>query len=168
MIEDSVMSCIKTCIVESKALFTDEIKQAIAKGLCKSNATAQCAPYCLHSSSIVNTGGDCPDRLMIWEEGIEEIFDDIDYSETSTEICENIFSELSGAAKEVMGQLFVKGPTVDGNLASKSGRDELVDKGLAFRVNGFQSLSKEGLTVAIEAPVENWANKRWQEKKCGY
>jgi hypothetical protein len=71
-----------------------------------------------------------------------------------------VFDGLSGAAKEVMMQFFVTGPVWDGNLIAKSGRDELVDKGLAFRTNGWQSLTKQGLRVAMEADVKSWNNQR--------
>ena len=55
---------------------------------------------------------------------------------------------LSSAAKDALLQLFVSGPTWDGNLISKSGRSELIELGLAF--NGWQSLTEEGVRVASE------------------
>jgi hypothetical protein len=44
---------------------------------------------------------------------------------------------LSSAATEVLMQLFVTGPTWDGNIISKAGRGELVELGLAFHENGW-------------------------------
>jgi hypothetical protein len=76
-----------------------------------------------------------------------------------------MFDPLSGAAKDVMMQLFVTGPTWDGNLIAKSGRNELVDKGLAFRCEGWQSLSLEGLKVAITADVKGRSDQRWYQKQ---
>lgn len=56
-----------------------------------------------------------------------------------------IWNSLSGAEKDVLLQL--RKVTWDGNLASKHGRNGLVDKGLAFRCNGFQVISKGGLML---------------------
>lgn len=72
---------------------------------------------------------------------------------------------LSGAAKDVAMQLFVSGPTWDGDLAAKSGRDELVALGLAFRVEGWQSLTVDGVAFAMTADVSKWADKRWYRKQ---
>lgn len=57
---------------------------------------------------------------------------------------------LSDSAVVVLGQLFVFGPTCDGNLATKSGRDELAKAGLADKANGFNFLTKEGVQAASE------------------
>jgi hypothetical protein len=78
---------------------------------------------------------------------------------------------LSSAAKEVLGQLFMKGPTWDGNVVSKSGRGELVAAGLAFHDNGFASLTPEGVRVAVEwndfhQPLTEWS-KAWRRKASG-
>ena len=78
---------------------------------------------------------------------------------------------LSSAAKEVLGQLFMKGPTWDGNVASKVGRGELVAAGLAFHAHGFASLTPEGLGVAVEwkdfhQPLTDWSRK-WIHKANG-
>lgn len=73
---------------------------------------------------------------------------------------------LSRNAIEVLGQLFVNGPTWDGNICCKSGRGELFDIGLASRVNGFSFLTEEGVRAASEWNVrkdrydERWYNKR--------
>lgn len=75
------------------------------------------------------------------------------------------FGELSSAAKDVMMQLFVTGPTWDGNLIAKSGRSELVEHGLAFRLEGFQSLTAEGLSMAISCDVKSWNDQRWYRKQ---
>lgn len=78
---------------------------------------------------------------------------------------------ISPSAKEVLGQLFMNGPTWDGNVASKNGRGELIRAGLAFHENGFASLTPEGLRVAIEwkefaKPYTEWS-RRWLKKANG-
>ena len=74
---------------------------------------------------------------------------------------------LSSAAIEVLMQLFVTGPTWDGNIVSKSGRSELVSAGLTFHDNGWASLTAEGVRVAVgwdRASVSRWHDQRWIEK----
>jgi hypothetical protein len=80
-------------------------------------------------------------------------------------------SPISSAAKEVLGQMFLSGPIWDGNLVSKAGRSDLVAAGLAFQVNGFTSLTPEGVRVAIEwkdfhQPLTDWS-RRWLHKAGG-
>lgn len=72
---------------------------------------------------------------------------------------------LSSAAVDVLEQLFINGPCWDGNLVSKSGRSELVEVGLAFRRDGWQSLTQEGLRLAISADVKARTNQRWYRKQ---
>lgn len=82
------------------------------------------------------------------------------------EQAELIFEKvLSTFALDVVQQLFVQGPTWDGNIASKNGRDELCDKGFAFHSNGWTSLTAEGVSFAINAPVKNWRGQRWYRKQ---
>ena len=77
----------------------------------------------------------------------------------------NVFEQLSGAAKDTMNALFIRGPLWDGDVPSKSGRDELLKLGIIFRTEGWQSLTEWGVTVAIEAPVKGWADQRWYRKQ---
>src|SRR5262249_16194181 len=65
--------------------------------------------------------------------------------------------ELSGSAIEVLHGLFIEGPLWDGDVPSKSGRDELVTFGLALRCDGWQQLTKKGLEMALSA---NFARKK--------
>lgn len=75
---------------------------------------------------------------------------------------------LSSAAIEVLGQLYAKGPTWDGNVCSKNGRGELVRAGLAWHEHGYASLTPEGVRTAVEWPMadlrqrnaESWMKKR--------
>ena len=57
---------------------------------------------------------------------------------------------LSSYAVDVLGQLFAFGPTWDGYILSKMGRNELIELGLAFHENAFASLTPEGVRVASE------------------
>ena len=52
---------------------------------------------------------------------------------------------LSSAAIEMLGQLYVIGPTWDGNVCSKQGRGELCRAGLAWHEHGYASLTPEGV-----------------------
>lgn len=74
---------------------------------------------------------------------------------------------LSGAAVDVLGQLFVNGPTWDGNLISKSGRDELVRLEMAHRWDGWQTLTQDGLVAAVEWKFgeETPQNRAWFRKQ---
>lgn len=72
---------------------------------------------------------------------------------------------LSGAAKDVMMQLFVTGPTWDGNVVAKSGRNELVSLGLAQHRNGWAYLTDSGVEMAISANVKGWSDQRWHRKQ---
>ena len=71
---------------------------------------------------------------------------------------------LDSNEREVFRQLFFHGPTWDGDVASKTGRDGLVDRGLAVRREGWQTLSEAGFIAAVEAGYgdqkESWADKR--------
>lgn len=67
----------------------------------------------------------------------------INYAVLTNDEIQRIWDSLSGAEKDVLLQL--RKVTWDGNLVSKHGRDGLVNKGLAFRCNGFQVISKDGL-----------------------
>lgn len=74
---------------------------------------------------------------------------------------------LSSAAVEVLGQLFVNGPTWDGNICSKAGRGELIGAELAWHQHGYASLTPEGVRVAVEwdrADLRRRRDQRWLEK----
>jgi len=74
---------------------------------------------------------------------------------------------LSQPGIVVLGQLFGNGPTWDGNVISKAGRDELVTRGLALRTNGFAYLTEEGVRVASEwsmPEVRRMHDDRWYRK----
>lgn len=75
--------------------------------------------------------------------------------------------ELSGAAIDVLGQLYVSGPTWDGNITSKVGRGELVAAGLAWHEHGYASLTPEGVYIAVNwdrAQLIRRHDQRWIKK----
>lgn len=55
---------------------------------------------------------------------------------------------------EVLEQLFMFGPTWDGNIVSKSGRDQLFDLKLAARVEGYSFLTAAGIRLALSNRVD--------------
>lgn len=67
---------------------------------------------------------------------------------------------------EVLMQLFVGGPTWDGNLVSKQDRDELLRAGLAEHWEGWTYLTKAGVKSAVSGgyAAKNWHDRRWYEK----
>lgn len=72
---------------------------------------------------------------------------------------------LSSAAIDVLRQLFMRGPTWDGNLVSKSGRSELVELGYAEQNNdGWQWLTSSGVELAVTAGRERAKNDDWRKK----
>ncbi len=74
---------------------------------------------------------------------------------------------LSGNAIEVLGQLYVSGPTWDGNICCKNGRGQLCRAGLAWHEHGYASLTPEGVRVAVEwdrAYLRRIGYDRWLEK----
>ncbi len=76
--------------------------------------------------------------------------------------------ELSGNAIEMLGQLYVNGPTWDGNVCSKNGRGELCRIDLAWHEHGYASLTPEGVRTAIEWPIADLQNRhhdRWIDKR---
>ena len=74
---------------------------------------------------------------------------------------------LSSAAIEVLGQLYVNGPTWDGNVCSKVGRGELTRAGLAWHQHGYASLTPEGVRTAVEWDRRDLRSRnaeRWLKK----
>lgn len=59
--------------------------------------------------------------------------------------------DLAPDEKECLLQLFIAGPTWDGDLVSKAGRTGLVERGYAERCNGWQQLTSAGFQVAVGA-----------------
>lgn len=57
---------------------------------------------------------------------------------------------LTGAEHDVLWCLFLHGPTWDGNIPSKVGRSNLVENGYAERRDGWNWLTFEGVTLALD------------------
>ena len=57
---------------------------------------------------------------------------------------------LSSAEAEVLWCMFRNGPTWDGDLPSKTGRDGLVEYGFAERFDGWNFLTFAGVTLALD------------------
>lgn len=75
---------------------------------------------------------------------------------------------LSNAAIEMLGHFYVSGPIWDGNVCSKTGRDELVRAGLAYHMHGYGFLTPDGVKTAVEWDMRDLGlrNKsRWVEKR---
>jgi hypothetical protein len=75
--------------------------------------------------------------------------------------------ELSPCAVSVLSQLFVEGPTLDGNITSRTGCCDLVDAGLAFVESGWASLTPDGVRLATEwelASLYARRDRRWYLK----
>lgn len=65
----------------------------------------------------------------------------------------------------VLMQLFVQGPTWDGNLISKCHRDDLVKAGLADRWDGWNWLTQEGVEAAVAGGLASYlSDRRWYDK----
>jgi hypothetical protein len=57
---------------------------------------------------------------------------------------------LNTNQKEVLRQLFMNGPTWDGDIVSKAHRDDLASLGLAYRgPGGFTNITNRGMQVAL-------------------
>ena len=57
---------------------------------------------------------------------------------------------LPANAKETLLCLFLHGPTFDGDVPSKSGRDTLYELGLIDRGDGYQWLTRVGVKLCLE------------------
>ncbi len=69
-------------------------------------------------------------------------------------------------SSEALMQLFVDGPTWDGNLISKEDRNILVEAGFAERWNGWNFLTQEGVEAAVSGGLaaRDWHDGRWFKK----
>ena len=76
---------------------------------------------------------------------------------------------LRANARDTLLCLFIHGPTWDGNVPSKSGRDELVGAGLANRGKGYQWLTERGMALCFSLGFadekERQESRRRQERR---
>lgn len=68
---------------------------------------------------------------------------------------------LTPLAVESMRCMFLHGPTWDGNIPSKSGRDELFDLKLATRIQGYSWLTADGIRLALSNGMDR-EKERWE------
>lgn len=64
---------------------------------------------------------------------------------------------------DTLMQLFVQGPTWDGNLVSKQERDAMVQSGLCERWDGWNWLTGEGVEAAVAGGLAS-DNRAWRGK----
>ena len=74
---------------------------------------------------------------------------------------------LTGAALDVFWSLYRYGPSEDGDVPSKVGRDQLVELGLAARHNGINWLTSDGTIAAIDAGYAERKYKAQREARKG-
>lgn len=71
---------------------------------------------------------------------------------------------MHDAAQETLRCLFFHGPTMDGNLPSKMGMAELVDRDMAYKINGWNYLTgfgvQTGLTLGMDKEKQAWEQER--------
>jgi hypothetical protein len=72
---------------------------------------------------------------------------------------------LSGGAYDTLFCLFIHGPTMDGDVPSKCGRDELVSRKLAMRHEGHQTLTINGLRLALSLGMDRKKERRDREHR---
>lgn len=65
----------------------------------------------------------------------------------------DLIKPLSASAVAVLEQLFLTGPTWDGDVISKDGRDELIKHKYAFRVDAHASLTMEGVALCTRSEI---------------
>lgn len=76
----------------------------------------------------------------------------------------DLSEEHDGAARDVLRQLFIKGPTWDGDITSKSGRDELFAAKLAAYDDGWTFLTPDGVKAAMAAGFDREKEQRDMSK----
>ena len=72
---------------------------------------------------------------------------------------------LSGFEIEVIKCLFFHGPTWDGNIPSKSGRDSLEKRGLVHHEFAFAWLTRDGVEIAVRALKMDRLKEKWEAAK---
>jgi len=58
-------------------------------------------------------------------------------------------AEMDSGERDVLRQLFFDGPTFDGDICTKVGRDSLFKQGLANRHEGYSFLTLNGVKLAM-------------------
>lgn len=74
------------------------------------------------------------------------------------------FTGMTAAERDVLRQLFFQGPTFDGDVSSKTGRNGLIDRGFADRVEGHAFLTRAGVEHALSIDLDT-AKDRWDRER---
>ncbi len=61
---------------------------------------------------------------------------------------------MPSGTHEALWQMFCSGPVWDGDLVCKTSRTWLVNNGLAFRAAGFNSLTSNGVDMAVSLEMD--------------
>lgn len=72
---------------------------------------------------------------------------------------------MSSAARETLRCLFFHGPTWDGDVPSKQGRDELCHLGFAERGFGWQWLTRQGVDLSVTVMLFDREKEKWQRDR---
>ena len=67
--------------------------------------------------------------------------------------------QMPTGTHETLWQLFVSGPVRDGNLVSKEARNWLVGQMLAFQTSGHNSLTADGVEMAVSLDMDRRKDK---------
>ena len=74
-------------------------------------------------------------------------------------------ADLSKHAFEVLWQLFRNGPTWDGDVISKTARDELYEAKFIDRLDGWQWLTRDGVELAMGANYHTRKDSEQQRRR---
>ena len=72
---------------------------------------------------------------------------------------------LSSTERDVIRQLFFQGPTWDGDIISKQGRDALCRRSLVHHEFGYAWLTRDGVEIAIHAMQFDRAKEKWENDR---
>jgi hypothetical protein len=61
---------------------------------------------------------------------------------------------------DTLRQLFLNGPTFDGDMSSKSERSDMVGLGLVSRYDGYQTLTQTGLEICMRLGMDREKESR--------
>jgi hypothetical protein len=73
---------------------------------------------------------------------------------------------MADHSMEVLWQLFRCGPTWDGDIVSKTGRDKLIDLGMAKRTEGWSYLTETGVLAALSVKMNQQKEKEIHLWNC--
>jgi hypothetical protein len=71
---------------------------------------------------------------------------------------------LTAAASEVLSCLFLIGPTQDGDVPCKCGRDDLYKAGLIDRADGWQWLTRDGVMLGLGMGLDREKERRQRDR----